>query len=145
MFRRTITNGDLMATYKPWYSLRYAPFRNLSEEVRALDFLLQEAKSKYMKLSNLNTIASKNVGDDLETLQLYLLDNSEAYYETQVDTSILEKRVGVKYKSIRDGYDKNGNQNKGKEKQKKEKENHGKENNSVTLLDVLLKSKYTLH
>lgn len=133
MYRKIISDGDLMLMYKPWYSLlsdKWVPHRNLSEEVRKLQNHKEKALSKYKELEHLHVIASTNVADELETLQLFLLDNSDAYFETGIDNSILEEREGIKYNFNRGRNNKKGNSSSNKEnqrnQQRQEQNNQGK-------------------
>jgi len=127
MFRKVITDGDLMLTYKPWWSLSYTPYRNLSEEVRCLKELEENAMSKYKELASRYQVASINVADELETLQVLLLENSDAYFEVDVDNSILDKREGMRYQYNRKPNNKKGSSS---NKENQQKQNQGKQNQS---------------
>jgi len=127
MFRKEISNGDLIQLEPSWFGFgKYRLHRNLSEEVRLLGELEEKAKSKYLELSMKHMIAAKNVGEDLETLQILLLENSDAYFETGVDNSILEKREGVRYNFNRGGNNKQTNASSNKDKQGNQQKNGGK-------------------
>lgn len=124
MYRQIISNGDLIQLQPSWFGFGpWKPHRNLSEEVRKLHKLEEEAKAKYLELAYLNVVASTNVAEKLETLQILLLENSDAYFEVGVDNSILEKREGVKYNFNRgkgdgnNGNNKQGNASSNKDKQ----------------------------
>lgn len=128
MYRKVIDNGDLVRLYKPWYSFgKFKPYRNLSEEVRNLRIQADKALAKYRELAELEIIASTNVAAELETLQILLLENSDAYFEEELDNSILDKREGIRY-----GFNRGGNNNKkdsssnkeqGQQKQQQSKQN----------------------
>jgi len=146
-FRKVISDGDLIITHKPWYSFgNWTPFRNLSEEVRLLKVHQEKAMTKYRDLSHSYMIASANVADELETLQVLLLDNSEAYFETDIDNSILEEKEGIKYSFNRGGNNKKGSSS-NKENQQKQKQNQqdtqGKPK-GIPLSELFLKGRITL-
>lgn len=149
-FRKIISDGDLVTLNKPWYSLlfggKWEHHRNLSEEVRLLGEHVEAAKAKFIELQRLHVVAKKNVGDDLETLQILLLDNSEAFFESSIDSSILEEREGVKYNFGNHGNNKKGNSSSnngsGEQKQQQQKKQQGKK---YTALDLLTKAEFTLH
>lgn len=125
MYREIVSNGDLLLVHKPWYRLfssEWIPHRNLSEEVRLLKEHRDNALSKYLDLSRSYVIASTNVGEDLETLQLHLLDNSEAHFEVGIDNSILEEREGIKYNFNSGGNNKKGSSSSNKENQQKQQQ-----------------------
>lgn len=151
MYRKIISKGDLVMLHKPWYRLlsnRWEPYRNLSEEARLLKEHRDNALSKYLDLSRSCVIASTNVADELETLQLLLLDNSEAYFEASVDNSILEEREGVKYNFNRGGNNKQGSASSNKEKQggqqDKSKQGQGKPK-TRSLLSILSDAQVSIH
>ena len=150
MYRKIISDGDLMLMEKPWYrffSQRWEPFRNLSEEVRLLKEHRDNALSKYLELSRSYVVGSTNVADELETLQLFLLDNSEAYFDVDIDNSILEEREGVRYNFNNGG----GNNKKGsssnKENQKQQQNNKQGQGKPKTrsLLSVLSDAQVSIH
>ena len=150
MLRKVISDGDLMTMYKPWFApLSYKPYRNLSEEVRVLRELRDEAESKYKELSHLHVIASANVGDDLETLQVLLLENSEAYFEVESDSSILDKREGMRYQYNRKSNNKQGassnKENQQKQKQNQQKQQQGKGKQGGIPMSQLLGARILLH
>lgn len=153
MYRKIIADGDLMLMSKPWYGFfsdSWIPHRNLSEEARLLKDHVDKAMSKYKELSHLYAIAKKNVGDDLETLQVLLLENSEAYFETTVDNSILEQREGVKYNFRSDNNKKDSSSNKDNSRGNGNNNNNGNskgKSNAKTksLLSILSEAKVTLH
>jgi hypothetical protein len=131
MYRKEISNGDLLLTFKPWYALgKYTPYRNLSEEVRKLHKLQEKAKAKYMELQHSYTVASTNIGDDLETLQIHLLDNSKAYFEIEVNNSILEEREGTRYKFNHSNNKQGANQNKDAQKKNQQEQQKKKQDAS---------------
>ena len=145
-YRKIISKGDLVLTYKPWYSLgKYVPFRNLSEEVRLLKEHQEKAGSKYRDLSRLYAVASANIADELETLQLFLLDNSDVDFESSMDTSILEEREGIRYNFNRGGNNKKGSSS-NKENQQKQKQNQqgGGKPRGISMADLFLKGRITL-
>lgn len=131
MYRKIITDGDLMLMEKPWWNpfgTQWIPRRNLSEEVRLLKEHRDNARVKAMDLSRSYAIASKNVADEMETLQLLLLDNSEAWFEVGVDNSILEEREGIKYNfgsNNKKGQSSSNKENQQKQQQRKQ-DNQGK-------------------
>lgn len=150
MYRHIINNGDLITTKHPWWMFgKEIPHRNRSEEVRNLYDQLKKAESKYHELYNLHVIASTNVAEELETLQALLLDNSSAYIESDVDTSILQKRDGIKYNYGRNNK-KDSSSNKDKQQnqqqqQQKDQSGNRKQDKSISLADILLKGRVTLH
>lgn len=153
MYRKIISNSDLVQLEPTWFG--FGPWqihRNLSEEVRLLQELEDKAKSKYLDLAHKNVIASANVAEELETLQILLLENSEAYFEVSVDNSILEKREGVKYNYSRNnGNSKQGNASSNKDKQNnnnasdKQGNNSDGRKNKVFSISDLLGAKLVLH
>lgn len=155
MYRKVIANGDLVQLKPTWFG--FGPWemhRNLSEEVRLLQELEDKAKAKYIDLAHKSVIASTNIADELETLQILLLENSEAYFEVGVDNSILEKREGVRYNFNRGNNNKQGaSSNKDKQNQNQNKDNgsngHGdgdkKGNRKVLSMSDLLSAKLVLH
>ena len=154
MYRKVISNGDLIQLKPTWFGFgSWEMHRNLSEEVRLLQELEDEAKAKYIDLAHKNVIASTNVADELETLQILLLENSEAYFEVGVDNSILEKREGIKY-NHRSNNNKQGQASSNKDKQanqNNDKSSNGQRNGgnekgrkSISIAE-LLGGKITLH
>lgn len=147
MFRKEISDGDLMLTHKPWYSVTYTPYRNLSEEVRCLRDLKGEAESKYKKLTEQHRVAAINVADELETLQVLLWENSKAYFEVDVDNSILDMREGMRYaynrkpKQKQGASSNNGNQQKQRQSQQRKRGQGRKE----SLLSLFARSEVTVH
>lgn len=146
MYRKIITDGDLMLMEKPWWNpfgTQWIPRRNLSEEVRLLKEHRDNARVKAMDLSRSYAIASKNIADELETLQLLLLDNSEAWFEVGVDNSILEEREGIKYNFGSNNKKGQSSSNNGQQQnqQKNQSKSKGKQ---VGLLEVLANAKMTL-
>lgn len=128
MYRKVIVDGDLMLLHKPWYSFgKYTPYRNLSEEVRCLNELTEKAMAKYKELSQSYVVASTNVAAELETLQILLLENSEAYFDVSVDNSILDKREGLRYNFNRGGNNSkkgsSSNKEQNQQKQQQQKQN----------------------
>lgn len=160
MYRQIISNGDLIQLQPSWFGFGpWKPHRNLSEEVRKLHKLEEEANAKYLELAYLNVVASTNVAEKLETLQILLLENSDAYFEVGVDNSILEKREGVKYNFSRgkgdsgNGNNKQGNASSNKDKQGGESKDNkqgnnnggdGRKNRVISFAD-LLSGKIMLH
>lgn len=149
MYREIISDGDLVLMHKPWYSLgKLLPYRNLSEEVRSLKVLEEKALSKYLELSRLHTIASTNVAEKLETLQILLLENSDAYFESGVDNSILEQKEGVRYNFNRGSNNKKGSSSSNKENQQKQNQNQQQKGNQkpkgIPLSDLFMKGRITL-
>lgn len=146
MYRKIITDGDLMLMEKPWWNpfgTQWIPRRNLSEEVRLLKEHRDNARVKAMDLSRSYAIASKNIADELETLQLLLLDNSEAWFEVGVDNSILEEREGIKYNF--GSNNKKGQSSSNNGQQQNQQKNQGKsKGKQVGLLEVLANAKMTL-
>lgn len=132
MYRQIISNGDLVQLHSSWFG--FGPWkihRNLSEEARLLQMHEDKAKAKYLELAHLNVIASTNVAEKLETLQILLLENSDAYFEVSADNSILEKREGVKYNFNRGKGDSNGNNKQGNASSNKDKQGGGNDNNQA--------------
>lgn len=158
MYRKIISNGDLLQLQASWFG--FGPWkmhRNLSEECRLLQELEDKAKAKYLDLAHKNVIASTNVAEELETLQILLLENSDAYFEVSVDNSILEKREGVKYNFSRgnsgdkskqgqasSNKDKPGGSNEGNNKQGTNN-GGGNHNQKVFSISDLLGAKLVLH
>jgi len=156
MYRKVISNGDLVQLQSSWFGFgSYKLHRNLSEEVRLLQELEDKAKSKYLDLAQKNVIASTNIADELETLQILLLENSEAYFEVGVDNSILEKKEGIRYNYSRNSNNKQGqaSSNKDKQHQNNDKSNNGQRNGDsgkggnrkVFSISDLLGAKLVLH
>ncbi|UCD07135.1 MAG: hypothetical protein JSW41_04895 [Candidatus Aenigmatarchaeota archaeon] len=148
MYRKIIDNGDLVVTYKPWWGFgKEYPYRNLSEEVRCAEELVKAAESKYYELHHRYVIASTNVAEELETLQALLLDNSSAYFTSDLDISILEKRDGIKYnyRSGNNKKDSSSNKDNQQKQQQKNQSGNSKQDKSISLADILLKGKVTLH
>lgn len=124
MYRKVIENGDLVLLHRPWYSFgKFTPYRNLSEEVRNLKIQTDKAMSKYRELAELEVIASTNVAAELETLQILLLENSDAYFDVELDNSILDKREGLRYNFHRNS----NNSKKGQSSSNKEQNNQQKQ------------------
>jgi len=146
-FRKAISDGDLILNHKPWYSFgKWTPYRNLSEEVRLLKGHQDKALSKYMELARSYVVASTNVADELETLQVLLLDNSEAYFETDIDNSILEEKEGIRYNFNRGGNNKKESSS-NKENQQKQKQNQQSNQGKpkgIPLSDLFLKGRIQL-
>jgi len=152
MFRKVISSGDLILEKSYWWSLgKFVPYRNLSEEVRCLRKLEQDAMVKAKTLSYKRNVAEKNVQDELDTLQIFLINNSKASFLQDVEQSILEEREDVNYHVKQDNNKKDSSSNKDQNKQG----NNGGGNNSnggenskgktVTLSDLLFKGKIILH
>lgn len=132
MYRRVISNGDLVQLEPTWFGFgKWRLHRNLSEEVRLLEEHVERAKAKYLDLAYKSVLASGNVAEELETLQILLLENSEAYYEVGVDSSILEKREGIKYQFNKgsNNNDKKGSSSSNKDSNNKGGGNQGSNNN----------------
>jgi len=158
MFRQIISSGDLLQLQPSWFGFGgWKGHRNLSEEVRLLEGHVEKARAKYLDLAHKHVIASTNVAEKLETLQILLLENSDAYFEVSVDNSILEKREGVKYNFSRgnggnnnkqgqasSNKDKQGSSNEGNNKQGN---NNGGGNNKQKVFSIsdLLGAKLVLH
>lgn len=146
MLRKIVSDGDLMLIKRPWWGgyvgMDWEPHRNLSEEIRLLKEHRDNALSKYVELSKLHVIGNKNVTDELETLQVLLLDNSEAYFPVDVDNSILEEREGVKYNFGRNNKQGNASSNKEQQQQQRKKREHRKQ---ISLLEALSSAKLTVH
>lgn len=143
MFRKIIDNGDLAIMYQPWYCTltgKWKPYRNLSEEVRFLGSQMEEALSKYKELQRWYAIASKNVGDDLETLQILKMENSEAYFEVAEDSSILDMRDGTKYNF---GGHKKQDASANKDKQQQQQKKQQEKSKERSLLELLSTAKVT--
>lgn len=150
MFRQILSNGDLIQLEPSWFGFgAWKPHRNLSEEVRLLQELEDKAKAKFLDLAQKNVIASANVESQKETLQMLLLENSEAYFEVSIDNSILEKREGVRYNYARNsGNNKQGNASSNKDKQNASDKQGGNDNNKkgrVLSIGDLLGAKLVLH
>lgn len=147
MFRRIISNGDLVVTHQPWYCVltgKWKPYRNLSEEVRYLGDQMDQARSKYNELRRWYAVATKNVGDDLETLQILKMDNSEAFFETTDDQSILDMREGIKYNLGGDKKQGQASPNKDKQQQDKQQQNKDRRK-SKSLLSLLANAEVSVH
>lgn len=145
MFRKVISEGDLIVERRYWWSLgKFIPYRNLSEEVRCLTDLEEAALEKFKSLHFSRVVAEGNVKHDMDTLQMYLLDNSKVSWYSDIEQSILEKREGVKY-SDRSNNNKKGSSSSNKDQQGQKKPETGGKGKEVSLMDVLLKSKITLH
>lgn len=157
MFRRVIENGDLILEKSSAWSLGvFRPYRNLSEEVRKLKKLEQDAMAKASYLRHQRNIAECNVRDELESLQLFLLENSKGAWYSDIEQSILEERDGVVYK--KDDNKQKGNNNQGnqgtKDSSNKDSNNQNKQGNDqaggkggrpVSLLDLIMKGKVIMH
>lgn len=145
MFRKIIDNGDLVIMHRPWYCAvtgKWKPYRNLSEEVRFLGSQVDDAMSKYNELRRWYAVASKNVGDDLETLQILKMENSEAYFEVAEDSSILDMRDGTKYNF---GGNKKQDASANKDKQQQEQKKEPDRRKEKSLLEILSSAKVTVH
>lgn len=150
MFRKVIAEGDLVIEHKPWYSFgQYTMYRNLSEEVRYLKQHEEKARAKYLDLAQTHVIAKTNVAAELETLQILLLENSEAYFEVSVDNSILDKREGLRYNFGHSNQNnKKGNSSSNKEHQQKQQQNNQQKGSQkpkgIPLSELFLKGRISL-
>lgn len=97
MFRKTINNSDLLLSKSFWWGHKWKPYRNLSEEIRVLRDLEQDAIKKANDLTHLRMVGEINVKMDMTVLTHQLTTNSEAAFEFPTEPSILEEREGIKY------------------------------------------------
>lgn len=110
-YRKILADGDLLLQCKGrWLFGDWQNYRNLSEEARLLKGHMDAAYMQYKHLQHLYIVASTNVQNDIDFINMYQLDNSEAVWIVPHETSILEEREGVKY-SNGNNKGKGGNQN----------------------------------
>ncbi|RLD43822.1 MAG: hypothetical protein DRI88_10425 [Bacteroidetes bacterium] len=99
MFRKTINNSDLLLSKSFWWGCKWKPYRNLSEEIRVLRDLEQDAIKKANELTHLRMVGETNIKMDVTVLTHQLTTNSEAAFEFPTEPSILEMRDGIKYEA----------------------------------------------
>lgn len=162
-FRNIIADGDLVRQRKlsRWWLFGdkdWAPYRNLSREVRYLEDRMHTAHAAYKAAQEDFVVSQKNVRMDIDLLRLYKAGNSEVSYEIPSDESIIVRRDGVKYVSgggsqnqkqkgsgnqgqagdqKQDGGGNNQNQQQGKKQQQQRK--------PTTLMEMLMNTKVVTH
>jgi len=130
-YRYVMASGDLVLQRQAsWLFGRWHNWRNLDGEVRSLKKHLKAAEDHYHTLLYMNAVAEGNVRDWKEMLQVQLMDNSEAAIPVKFDTSILERRDGVKYNFGKGKGNGGDNQNNQKQKQNQQNQQKGGDKSS---------------
>lgn len=128
-FRNILANGDLIRQQnvsRCWWWLfgdkDWAPYRNLSREVRFLEERMHSAHAAYRAAQEDFVVSQRNVSDDINLLKAYKSGNSEVSFEIPSDESIIVRREGVKYNSSGNNQNKqkgSGNNGNGNNQQQK--------------------------
>lgn len=126
-FRNILADGDLIRQRQlsRWWLFgdkKWAPYRNLSREVRNLEERMHSAHAAYRAAQDMYVTAQKNVHDDIHLLRLYKSANTETSYEIPSDESIIVRREGVKYGS-------GNNKQRGKGNNQQQQQKSGGDNN----------------
>lgn len=152
-FRNIIANGDLIRekVVPSWWFFsgkKWAPYRNLSREVRYLEERMHSMHAMYRQAQEDFVVAQKNVNMDRGFLHKHKVDNSEVVYEIPSDESILERREGVKYSTSRNNNgnkQNNGNGNNQQKQQQNQRKGNAEQKKPQSLLAFLADAKITLH
>jgi len=101
-FRKILADGDLISQKQAggWWLFgekSWAPYRNLSREVRFLEQRMHEHHALYRAAQEDFVVGQKNVSTDIDFLRKHKSENSEVIYIVPSDESILSRRDGIKY------------------------------------------------
>lgn len=159
-FRNIIADGDLIRQQQlpRWWLFgekNWAPYRNLSREVRYLEQRMHSAHAVYKASQEDFVVAQKNVETDINMLRAYKSGNSEVSYEIPSDESIIVRREGVKYSGGNQQSQKQkgngGNGNQQQNNQQKSNQNNGEgkskgqQRKPASLMELLMNTKVVTH
>lgn len=97
MYRRVITNNELISFKRGFFGMYWFPWRNYDREVSYLAKKESELLEEYRSARGRRIVAETNVKYDKQSMQAALLSDSRSDFVYENDIDILSTRSGIKY------------------------------------------------